>query len=538
MNGVYPEVTLKEVGLEGALFLLLDQEKEEVIRRDIQETLLHLLVSSVQRGKLLPWIKLCKNILSASTDSGVGPGAEEEAERADDWSEMEAGSLEGAGPFSMLGWRTREFAMRCLSRLVQLCQPAGPAHFNMALALEQRLNQPGCVYMCDQHKCVCVDLLVLHLGDLVQVSFMGATDPCGGVRVEGLQALLLLINTFCCSEEPELPGHRLLEQYQANVGAALSPAFSADAPPDVTAIACQVCSAWLSSGVVGDLRDLRRVHQLLASSLAKLEGGRDRPSPLYNEATVTMETLAVLQAWAEVYIVAVQRSREGEDHLANEDTGSAGAGLLKLVQSDLPTLSRLWLAALQDYAHLTRPQEVTSKLPATGGGCDRVEVVKGGGCDRVEVVVAGGVFFTAETKHQARSHYTSCWAPILHAYALWMQSTGFGMSDEEPASLSRPATPTSMGQSDSVGGAKSPEEISSDRLNLILGISVSFLCEDQTENITSCLRALGALLSDPWPRGQVGGDQGGGGAPAGRAAIGPADRQRRPRPRPRETLQR
>ena len=61
-----------------------------------------------------------------------------------------------------------------------------------------------------------------------------------------------------------------------------------------------MCSAWLSSGVVSDLRDLRRVHQLLVSSLAKLQGGRDRPSPLYNEAAVTMETLAVLQAWAEV----------------------------------------------------------------------------------------------------------------------------------------------------------------------------------------------------------------------------------------------
>lgn len=66
----------------------------------------------------------------------------------------------------------------------------------------------------------------------------------------------------------------------------------------------QVCSAWIASGVVSDLRDLRRVHQLLASSLAKVQAGRDPSSQLYNEATVTMETLAVLKAWAEVcYIV-------------------------------------------------------------------------------------------------------------------------------------------------------------------------------------------------------------------------------------------
>lgn len=62
----------------------------------------------------------------------------------------------------------------------------------------------------------------------------------------------------------------------------------------------QVCSAWIASGVISDLRDLRRVHQLLASSLAKVQVGRDVTSQLYNESTFTMETLAVLKAWAEV----------------------------------------------------------------------------------------------------------------------------------------------------------------------------------------------------------------------------------------------
>lgn len=43
------------------------------------------------------------------------------------------------------------------------------------------------------------------------------------------------------------------------------------------------------------------------------------------------------------------------------------------------------------------------------------------------------------------------------------------MSDEAPANLSRPATPTSMGNRSSVGGAKSPADINTDRLHLILG---------------------------------------------------------------------
>lgn len=64
----------------------------------------------------------------------------------------------------------------------------------------------------------------------------------------------------------------------------------------------QVCSAWISSGVVSDLQDLRRVHQLLVSSLVKVQATRDSAALQYNEASVTMETLAVLKAWAQVSV--------------------------------------------------------------------------------------------------------------------------------------------------------------------------------------------------------------------------------------------
>ena len=40
--------------------------------------------------------------------------------------------------------------------------------------------------------------------------------------------------------------------------------------------------------------------------------------------------------------------------------------LITLVQPELPTLSRLWLAALTDYALLTLPAEFSSQLPADG----------------------------------------------------------------------------------------------------------------------------------------------------------------------------
>uniref|UniRef100_A0A8C7DR44 HEAT repeat-containing protein 5A n=1 Tax=Oncorhynchus kisutch TaxID=8019 RepID=A0A8C7DR44_ONCKI len=473
------DVTIKEVGLEGALFSLLDRESDPRLCQDIQETLVHMM-SSIATGKLAHWLKLCKDVLSASAESTapVETNQEEEGERDDDASVFHATS-ESSGPFTNLRWSTRVFAVECVCRIIALCESHGhPAHFDMALAQEHRLHES-------------TDFLVLHLAALIRMAFMAATDHSDKLRLSGLQTLLVIIRKFAAIPEPEFPGHVILEQYQANVGAALRPAFTADAPPDVTAKACQVCSAWIASGVVSDLRDLRRVHQLLASSLVKVQAGKEVPSQLYNEGTSTMETLAVLKAWAEVYIVAVQR-RQGEQAaspLLEEDCGGAeGPGLLTLVQTDLATLSRLWLAALQDYVLLTLPQDYSAQLPATGG-----------------------TFYTAETAEQARPHYCSSWAPILHATALWLNSTGFIMVDDGPANLSRPVTPTSMGQSTSLASVKSPEDISSDRLHLILSISVEFLCSphshDQMENISSCLQALQALLEVSWPRSKVGNDQ-------------------------------
>jgi len=40
--------------------------------------------------------------------------------------------------------------------------------------------------------------------------------------------------------DPDYPGHVILEQFQAQVGAALRPAFASDMPSDVTAMACEV----------------------------------------------------------------------------------------------------------------------------------------------------------------------------------------------------------------------------------------------------------------------------------------------------------
>lgn len=122
--------------------------------------------------------------------------------------------------------------------------------------------------------------------------------------------------------------------------------------------------------------------------------------------------------------MAVERSR-------SEDT----THLLKLVQSDLSTLSRLWLAALQDYALLTLGREDASQLPAAGERGPSEDEFRPGGSHVGPSRPSGGSFYTAEMANQARAHYRSAWAPILHATSLWLHSNGQCCSSCSPSSF-------------------------------------------------------------------------------------------------------
>ncbi|XP_015248713.1 PREDICTED: HEAT repeat-containing protein 5B isoform X1 [Cyprinodon variegatus] len=489
-------LNITETGLEGVLFGMLDRETDRKLCSDIHDTLGHML-SSLAVEKLSHWLKLCKDVLAATTDVGgaVTFEVEKDEEDSEKKDEMDddtmftgLGDDDKSKPSVAPRWVTRVFAADCLCRIILLCENANKAHFDLATARSAQAKKPK-------------DLLVLHLSDLIRMAFMAATDHSNQLRMAGLQALEDIIKKFASVPEPEFPGHVILEQYQANVGAALRPAFSPDTPSDITAKACQVCSTWIGSGVVSDLNDLRRVHNLLVSSLDKVQSGRSSSSQLYSESATTMEKLAVLKAWAEVYVVAMKIKKEAEAKPAkpvgrgdeDEEEDDLGAdvlppdSLITLVQPELPSLSRLWLAMLRDYALLTLPAEFSSQLPPDGGA-----------------------FYTPETIDTARLHYRSSWAPVLHAVALWLNITGFGAHDNQEDVSSTP----SKGPGAPQGGSsvsKPSEESVKDRMHLMLGVSIEFLCfprpEEPIEHVMSCLQALSTLLETPSAKMHMAEDQ-------------------------------
>ncbi|XP_033835045.1 HEAT repeat-containing protein 5B isoform X1 [Periophthalmus magnuspinnatus] len=489
-DGTTINLNITETGLEGVLFGMLDRETDRKLCSDIHDTLGHML-SSLAVEKLSHWLKLCKDVLAATTDVGGAVVFEVERDEEDSEKNNETdddtmftglGDDDKSKPSVAPRWVTRVFAADCLCRIILLCENADKAHFDLAAARSAQAKKG--------------DLLVRHLSDLIRMAFMAATDHSNQLRMAGLQALEDIIKKFASVPEPEFPGHVILEQYQANVGAALRPAFSPDTPSDITAKACQVCSTWIGSGVVSDLNDLRRVHNLLVSSLDKVQAGKGSSSQLYSESATTMEKLAVLKAWAEVYVVAMKIKKEAESKPAkpvrsgdeDEDEEDLSVdvlppdSLITLVQPELPSLSRLWLAMLRDYALLTLPAEFSSQLPPDGGA-----------------------FYTPETIDTARLHYRSSWAPVLHAVALWLNSTGFGAGEDKPDSPSAPSKAAGVPQ------PKTFEESVKDRMHLILGVSIEFLCfprpEEPIEHVMSCLQALCTLLDSPCAKMHIAEDQ-------------------------------
>lgn len=397
-------------------------------------------------------------------------GEDNEYEADDDQAEFHA---EDASHQSLQPrWPTRVFAAACVRRIVAACEQNMAKHFDLAYAKEMHTTKGKS------------DFLTFHLSDLIRMAFIAATSDSDPLRLEGMKTLQDIIEKFAKVPEPEFPGHLLLEQFQAQVGAALRPAFSPDTSSLVTAAACEVCSTWIGSNVARDLNDLRRVHQLLVSSLSKLHN-KNNTNHLYNESLLTLEKLSILKAWAEVYIVAMKGSETAADiytTISSNANGNinnnneftdfeyCGESLLNLVQPELVSLSQYWLSALRDHALLSLPSEFSSQLPHDGGA-----------------------FYTNETIDSSRIHYNRSWPPILYAAALWL-SSGAEVNDNK--------TGVSNESNNNSNNNKICEN--SDRFNLLFGICMEALSTPRSnrpvEHIIICLQALYTLLNTKYIR--------------------------------------
>ncbi|GFX28551.1 HEAT repeat-containing protein 5B [Trichonephila clavipes] len=460
--------TLCENGLEGAIFCMLDTETDIRLVSDAHDTLTSMLQTLAEEN-VGHWLQLCKSVLTA-TELVLKPDKDDVNEvdneaDADDEARFKA-SDENSHTSVSPRWSTRVFAAESLQRIINTCEGKN-VHFDLGLARENKIvNKKDC--------------LVLHLSDLVRMAFMAATSDSDPLRIEGLKALEIIISKFSKIPEPEFPDHVILEQYQAQVGAALRPAFSPETPSHITAFACQVCSAWIGCGVARDLNDLRRVHQLLVSSLEKLHKGSS--TLVYNESASTMEKLAILKAWAEVYVVAMNNKESENNKIENDANKDDQESLLRLVAPELSLLSIYWLAFLKDYALLSLPPEFRSQLPHEGGA-----------------------FYSSDTMDTVRKFYKDTWPPVLNAATLWLCNGGF----EETGKIGIADLPRNL-HSYVVQPNKNIEEVNTDYFHLVFGICLEALCSpfstSSVDYVMICLNSFIQLFSHPLPSKIIGQD--------------------------------
>lgn len=406
-------------GLDGELFKMLDTDPQlsdvkNVIRSWLQET-------AVAEPSI--WVNITKRIVTGSSGGGnnaakAAPAARErsseENEDDDDFGDDDADGFvdednvditttvaDASGMTAKLSvnveipprWRTQLFALECLQHTIELISASGiREHFDLILARRRR-QQAGLG-----------DFLVFRVPDLIRLSFTAATAHVNELRLAGINLLKMVIEKFSNTLDADLEGMLLLEQYSAQIGAALTPAFGADSSSEIVSAAVRVCAIYVGSGIVKDLYQLGRVLKLLISALDRCKGeskltGVGEVKDLSPHASV-MVKLSVLNAWAELQVASQKQNY-----------------LKQVLQPNLAVLSPMWLRALQDYARIRLESDIVALSSRT---TDRIQASSNSGIDSM---------YSAATKDVVLPYYRRSWLKIMEAVATLIETQASSMTE-------------------------------------------------------------------------------------------------------------
>lgn len=169
-----------------------------------------------------------------------------------------------------------------------------------------------------------------------------------------------------------------------------------------------------------------------------------------------------------------------------EDSDSQSSAMV-LLDPHLPDLSQYWLAALRDHAHLSLPPQFLSQLPPSGG-----------------------MFYSTNVMESVRPYFEQNWPSLLHAAAIWLQTTGLKEKAMPTTATLQPLMPEPLLSSSSSKSSSSIPTVPSlrwDRLHLILGLAVQTLCSPATLDhppiILHCLKALRRLLEATYVQHEI-----------------------------------
>jgi hypothetical protein len=250
----------------------------------------------------------------------------------------DAPSVAGQGQ-EQLRWQVRTFAMSCLGEILVLVM-RGVAS-----------NGSGPSEMAVQKK----------VADVIRMAFSASTSSILELRVWGMKIIDLVLKMFGITPDPDFPEAPLLEQYQAQISSALTPAFAADSSPELASEAVNVCAAFIATGIVTDVERMGRILKTLVSALENFSTDAETASigdlkGLSSNANV-MVKMAVFSAWAGLQVASIEQKY-----------------LVDVMKPHIAKLTPLWLSSLKEFASLRFEPEISMSLgpPSLSGSLDSI----------------------------------------------------------------------------------------------------------------------------------------------------------------------
>jgi HEAT repeat-containing protein 5 len=286
------------------------------------------------------WVDRCQNILSKTRIPEHAKGRAMTAKTANTMPDLAdeevagfAAAVQGessepaAEGQEFLRWQTRDFAMRLLNESLRLVQEA--------MLPDQSIPAEEALYG--------------KIADIIRVAFSASTANVVELRIWGLRIIDQVLTMFGKTPDPDFTEASLLEQYQAQIGSALTPAFAADSSPELAAEAIAVCATFAATGIVTTADRMGRIFRVLATGVENLAQPTPEPSigDLKNLTPNAQSLLkmALLSGWAQLQLASGESSY-----------------LEVIVQPYVPKLAPLWLNALQEFARLRFEPDISDTL--------------------------------------------------------------------------------------------------------------------------------------------------------------------------------
>ncbi|KAL2752679.1 hypothetical protein ACRALDRAFT_1077843 [Sodiomyces alcalophilus JCM 7366] len=199
------------------------------------------------------------------------------------------------------------------------------------------------------------------VGDVIRMAFSASTSSVLELRIWGLKIIGDVLKIFGRTPDPDFEEAMLLEQYQAQISSALTPAFAADSSPELASEAVNVCAGFISTGIVTDVDRMGRILKTLVTALGNFSQNSENAGigdlkGLSSNAQV-MVKMSVFSAWAELQVASSEQKY-----------------LVDVLKPHIGTLTPLWLESLREFARLRFEPDISMTLgpPSLTGSLDTI----------------------------------------------------------------------------------------------------------------------------------------------------------------------